>query len=74
MIETTVKCLMIFALGAPASAAQDADRPSPEELLAAKLQSPFLDKADWVLDFDAAMKKARDGKKPILGYFTTAGY
>ena len=74
MIELTIRGLVILVLASSPLVAQGADRPPPEELLAAKLESPFLKKADWVLDFDLAMKKAREGKKPILGYFTTAGY
>jgi hypothetical protein len=66
--------LMAMGLGLLSLPAQEAQRPSPEELLEAKLDSAFLKKADWVLGYDLAMKRAREAKKPILGYFTTAGY
>lgn len=41
-----------------------------EEKLAKKLESPFLKKAAWVLDYDAARAKAKAEKKPIFAYFT----
>ena len=63
----------VSALGG-SSPAQRAERPSPEKLLEAKLDSAFLKKAEWVMDYDLALKRAREAKKPILGYFTTAGY
>lgn len=58
----------------PSSERSSSERPSPEKLLEAKLESAFLKKADWEMDYDLALKRAREAKKPILGYFTTAGY
>ena len=55
------------ALVAPA---QDIDQ---DELIARrdkKLVSEFLNKADWITDYDAARAKAKESGKPIFAYFT----
>ena len=47
--------------------------PSAQELAARKakkLESPFLKAAPWMLDYEAALKKAAERKAPILAYFT----
>lgn len=35
-----------------------------------KIAKPFVTNAAWVLDFDAARKKAAESKKFIFAYFT----
>ncbi len=54
--------------------AQVDTRPSPEQALQAKLASPFLGKAPWLTDYDAALAAARQRHTLIFGYFTTANY
>jgi hypothetical protein len=49
-------------------------KPSPDELLAAELAAPFLHKAPWLTDWDAALAAAREQHKLIFGYFTTVNY
>jgi hypothetical protein len=47
--------------------------PPPDDvktLLAKKLQSPFLKSAPWMLDYDAALKKAAERNVPVFAYFT----
>ncbi|PIE24587.1 MAG: hypothetical protein CSA62_01800 [Planctomycetota bacterium] len=47
--------------------------PTQEEYkakLASKLQEPWLKKASWVLDFEAAKQLAQEKKKLIFAYFT----
>ena len=43
---------------------------SMEELLAAKLEKPFLKSVAWVHDFSAARRKAKAEDKVIFAYFT----
>ena len=57
----------------PALVAVALQQPAPQEALEAKLASPFLQEAEWVLDFDAARAAAAERKRLILGYFTTTG-
>ena len=49
-------------------------QPTPEALLAAKLASPFLARAPWLLDWSAARAQAKATGRLIFGYFTTAAY
>jgi len=69
-----VALAMLLVTGGIAAQRSSSERPSPEKLLEAKLESAFLKKEDWEMDYDLALKRAREAKKPILGYFTTAGY
>jgi hypothetical protein len=57
-----------------ATAASAQDRPTPEAALAAKLESPFLQLADWCTDYEAALVTAGRRETLIFGYFTTANY
>ena len=66
----TTATLVLSAL----ASAQDASRPSAEQALQAKLASPFLAKAAWLTDYDAALAAARRRNTLIFGYFTTANY
>lgn len=46
---------------------------SQEELIAkrdAKLEQAWLDKADWILDYEEALAKAGESGKLVFGYFT----
>ena len=43
---------------------------SYEERYEQKLKATFIAKQPWVLDYDAARKKAKDSGKVILAYFT----
>ena len=67
-------CLAAMLLPALAPAQSASTDPTPEEQLRAKLASPFLEKASWHLDYDAALAAAARDRKLIFGYFTTAGY
>tara|TARA_R110002072_G_scaffold273219_2_gene433702 strand:- start:15847 stop:16065 length:219 start_codon:yes stop_codon:yes gene_type:complete len=49
-------------------------RPSQDELLEQKLQSPFLKNAAWHTDWQLARREATASKKLIFGYFTTVNY
>ncbi len=54
-------------------AAAQAQPPSQEQLkanLEAKLKAPFLTKAAWLTDYDAAREEAKKSGKPIFAYFT----
>lgn len=62
----------LLCLSAPVLAQRD--RPSPEAALKAKLASPFLKKAPWILDWDEAKAAAKKREQLIFGYFTTANY
>ena len=53
--------------------AQD-PKPSQDELLAAELASPFLQKAPWLTDYDAALAAAKERHKLIFAYFTTVNH
>jgi len=57
---------LLLAAALPAVAAP----PSLEERLAAKLEEPFLKNAAWVLDYDAALARAKESGQPVFGYFT----
>ena len=48
--------------------------PSQDDLLAAKLASPFLQQAPWHTDWDAALAAARQQQRLLFGYFTTVNY
>lgn len=43
---------------------------SMEEKRDQKLQLPFLKKAAWLTDYDAALAESKKAKKAIFGYFT----
>jgi hypothetical protein len=43
---------------------------SLEERLEQKLKKPFMTNAQWVLDYDEALKAAKDEGKAIFAYFT----
>lgn len=46
-------------------------QPSPDELLLAKLASPFLQVAPWRTDWDAALAAAKAQQRLVFAYFTT---
>lgn len=55
--------------------AQDPEsQPTPEEQLAHKLASPFLKKATWIRDWDAARAESKRTGKLIFAYLTTAAH
>jgi len=54
----------VLALSSVASAQ------SMEEKLAAKLKKPFIQNAEWVQDYDEALKQSKASGKLIFGYFT----
>ena len=57
----------------PLFAAASATAQTAEEDLRAKLASPFLKKAPWILELENAQANARKTGRLILGYFTTTG-
>jgi len=60
--------LAAAALGALALAAAAQD--DLQAKLDEKLQKEFVKKADWVLDYDEALAKAKETHKLIFAYFT----
>lgn len=40
------------------------------EQFAAKLESPFIQNADWIRDYDEARARAKETGKPIFAYFS----
>lgn len=69
MLRTSLLLVSLVAL----LPAQD-PKPSQDELLAAELAAPFLQKAPWLTDWDAALAAAKAQHKLIFGYFTTVNY
>ncbi len=63
-VRSSVTALALL-LAAAASSAQ-----SLEEKLEAKLKEPFVANAPWVLDYQEALAKAKEGKKFVFAYFT----
>jgi hypothetical protein len=53
--------------------AQD-PRLSQDELLARELAQPFLQKAPWSTDYDAALAAARERHRLVFAYFTTVNH
>lgn len=39
-----------------------------------KLESPFLKKAPWLTDYDAARAESARAQKPIFAYFTVSSF
>jgi hypothetical protein len=56
---------LLVALAAPLAAAE-----TLEEKFAAKMAKPFTTAAPWVLDYEEALKQARETGKPVFAYFT----
>lgn len=62
--------LVLLTLLGAALPAQVA-KPSQEALLAQELASPFLAKAPWTTDYDAALDLAKERHTLVFAYFTT---
>ena len=63
--------LMTLLVLASVACAQEADDVAPEVTkYQKKLKSAFIKKAPWVLDYDAAKKKAKDSGKVLFAYFS----
>lgn len=58
-----------FLAGALAVAAPAVAEETLRAKLEAKLAKPFLDHVAWVLDFDAALARARAEDKLVFAYF-----
>jgi hypothetical protein len=69
VLRTSLLLVLLAAL----LPAQD-PKPSQDELLVAELASPFLHKAPWLTDWDAALAAAKAQQRLIFGYFTTVNY
>ena len=64
-----------IVLLAVVAVAQDGNtKPSQEQLLAAELASPFLQKAPWCTDWDDALAAAKAQQRMLFGYFTTVNH
>ena len=63
----TLTLLGVFLLLCPGPARAES---SLEEKLKKKLASAFLKNAAWELDYEAALRRAREQEKPIFAYFT----
>jgi len=69
--------LLLASAGTSTDARAQGARPTQRDHqadLEAKLASPFLARADWVVDYDEARARADARGQLIFGYFTTAGY
>ena len=67
--------LAVCVLLAAGAVAQDGStKPTQEQLLAAELASPFLQKAPWCTDWDAALAAAKEQKRMLFAYFTTVNH
>lgn len=58
---------------APATVAAQGDARAQRiyaENLQRKLSSPWLERCDWILEWDAALARARKKRKPVLAFFT----
>jgi hypothetical protein len=70
-VATAVLGLALLCGGvAAAQKPQDADQEKLVALRDEKLAKPFLKKATWLTDYDAALEAAKTSKKPIFAYFT----
>jgi hypothetical protein len=67
------RVLCFVVLSTAAAIAQGA-APTQDELLAAELAAPFLQKAPWLTDWDAALEQAKRQQRPIFAYFTTVDH
>lgn len=69
-----IRLLFALALAIPVAGLQSQSAtPKPEQLLAAKLREPFLQRVDWCTDYEVALQRAAATDKLVFGYFTTAG-
>ena len=69
------RLLTVCVLLAAVVVAQDGKtKPTQEQLLAAELASPFLQKAPWCTDWDAALAAAKAQQRMLFGYFTTVNH
>ncbi len=74
MATMSIRLLFVLALAIPVAGQQNQPAtPTPEQLLAAKLKAPFLQRVDWCIDYDLALQRAAKTDKLVFGYFTTAG-
>jgi hypothetical protein len=60
----------IAAAQSPEDAARERQAVQLRERRDKKLEQPFVSNVPWVRDFDQAVRKAREERKPILAYFT----
>jgi hypothetical protein len=74
MATMSVRLLFALALAIPVAGQQNQPAlPKPEQLLAAKLREPFLQRVDWCTDYEVALQRAAATDRLVFGYFTTAG-
>ncbi|MFM1873369.1 MAG: hypothetical protein RL398_2791 [Planctomycetota bacterium] len=64
----SLAALLTLAVAAAAQA------PTQDELLAKKLAAPFLQKAAWHTDWNAAKAAAKQSGRLLFGYFTTVNH
>ena len=67
MRSTLMALALVAALAAPALAQDEA---ALKDQLEKKLAEPFLKKAPWITDWDAARAEAKKSGRPIFAYFT----
>lgn len=69
------RVLAVCVLLAAVVVAQDEPtKPTQEQLLTAELASPFLQKAPWSTDWDAALAAAKAQQQMLFAYFTTVNH
>ena len=65
------KLMMLLVLASIACAQGVDDEVAPEVTkYRKKLKSNFIKNADWVLDYDAAKKQAKESGKVLFAYFS----
>lgn len=72
-MPTLPAALLPLLLVAPGLLAQT-PKPTQDELLEAKLASPFLKNAPWGTDYEKALDAAKAQHRLVLAYFTTVNH
>ena len=67
MRNTLMALALVAAMAAPALAQEEAEL---KDKLEKKLAEPFLKKAPWVTDWEAARAESKKTGRPIFAYFT----
>jgi len=61
---------LLLALAGSAGAQEQSPQPTNEERLEAKLKESFVANAPWVLDYEQALKQAKEENKVVFAYFS----
>ena len=69
-VRTSAKAMALLLALAASGPAWAQEGQTFEDKLQEKLKEPFVSNAKWVLDYEEALKTAKDEKKVIFAYFT----